>query len=179
MLEINNTILVVIDVQGKLANHMNQKETMFKNIVQMVKGAMLLEIPVIITEQNPNGLGPTIPEITDLLSDFNPVPKMCFSCCAENGFMERLQEIGRTQILVTGIESHICVYQTVIDLINMDYEVQVISDAVSSRVMENKCVALQRMNEAGAVITSVEMALFELVKTADYKYFRKLSSIIR
>jgi nicotinamidase-related amidase len=179
MLYLNNTALIIIDVQGKLANLMHQKETLFKNFTQLVKGSILLKIPILITEQNPRGLGPTIPEIMNLLPGIEPVPKMSFSCCAEKVFMERLKEIDRNQLLITGIESHICVYQTGMDLVDMDYEVQVVSDAISSRVPENKSIALQRMSDAGVRPTSVEMALFELVKTAEYTDFRKLSSIIK
>jgi nicotinamidase-related amidase len=115
----------------------------------------------------------------DLLTDIDPIPKMSFSCCAEEGFMERLKGIDRKQLLITGIESHICVYQTAMDLVDMDYEVQVVSDAVSSRLPENRSIALQRMGDAGVKQTSVEMALFELVKTAEHTDFRKLSSIIK
>jgi nicotinamidase-related amidase len=179
MLDLNNTALIIIDVQGKLADLMYEKETLFKNLTQLVKGALLLKIPILMTEQNPRGLGPTIPEIMDLLTDIDPIPKMSFSCCAEEGFMERLKGIDRKQLLITGIESHICVYQTAMDLVDMDYEVQVVSDAVSSRLPENRSIALQRMGDAGVKQTSVEMALFELVKTAEHTDFRKLSSIIK
>lgn len=179
MLDLNNTALIIIDVQGKLANLMYQKESLFKNLTQIIKGAILLKIPIIMTEQNPKGLGPTIPEITELLPDIEPIPKMSFSCCGESDFMESLKEIGRSQLLITGIETHICVYQTSVDLVRMGYEVQVVSDAVSSRVQENRQLALQRMNDAGIRPVSVEMALFELIKTAEYPDFRKLSSIIK
>ncbi len=179
MLDLNNTALIIIDVQGKLANLMYQKKSLFKNLTQIIKGAILLKIPIIMTEQNPKGLGPTIPEITELLPDIEPIPKMSFSCCGESDFMESLKEIGRSQLLITGIETHICVYQTSVDLVRMGYEVQVVSDAVSSRVQENRQLALQRMNDAGIRPTSVEMALFELIKIAEYPDFRKLSSIIK
>lgn len=179
MLDLNNTALIIIDVQGKLADLMYEKETLFKNLTQLVKGAFLLKIPILMTEQNPRGLGPTIPEIMDLLPDIEPIPKMSFNCCADEEFMERLKKIDRKQLLITGIESHICVYQTAMDLVNMGYEVQVVSDAVSSRVPENRSIALQRMGDAGIKPTSVEMALFELIKTAEYTDFRKLSSIIK
>ncbi len=179
MLELDNTALVIIDVQGKLANLMYQKEELFRNLSILVKGALLLKMPIILTEQYPQGLGPTIPEIMSLLTNVKPLTKMSFSCCGEKGFMDRLQAVEKTQLLITGIESHICVYQTAVDLINMEYEVHLVSDAVSSRRMQNKEVALQRISKAGAVITSVEMALFELIKTAEYSDFRKLSSIVK
>lgn len=179
MLNIDNTALIIIDIQGNLAHAMHEKEYLFKHVKQLIKGVTLLEIPIILTEQNPKGLGPTLPEIKELLPDVTPIPKMCFSCCDEKIFMDALAESGRKQILISGIESHICVYQTAVNLLENGFEVEVVSDAVASRFPENKKLALKKMMDMGIKMTGVEMSLFELMKTAEHEVFRDIVSIIR
>lgn len=180
MLSLKNTALIVIDVQGKLAHLMHEKETFFANVERMVKGAQVLEMPILWTEQAPDKLGETIPQIREpLLDTTQPVAKICFSCCGAQGFMGQLKSLNRTQILVTGLETHICVYQTVRDLLNMRYKVQVVADAVSSRTLENKQLGLERMKEAGAMLTSTEMALFELLRVAEGPKFKAISQLVK
>lgn len=179
MLQINNTILTIIDIQGNLAHAMHGKESLFKNVKQLIKGFTLLEIPMLLTEQNPERLGPTLPEITENLSGVTPIPKMCFSCCNEKSYMDALVESGRKQVLIAGIESHICVYQTAIDLMEKGYEVQIVTDAVASRVFENKKLALKILMVMGIRMTGVEMSLFELMKTAEHEKFKKIVSLIK
>lgn len=179
MLLPDNTILVVIDIQGKLAQLMHEKEMIFENAQRIIKGAQILDVPVIVTEQNPKGLGPTIPEIAALFPQFHPLPKFSFSCCSDPGFSQALTELKRRQVLITGIEAHVCVYQTSLDLLALGYEVHVVADVVSSRTVENREVALQRMRDEGVSITSTEMALFELLKTAESPRFREVSRIVK
>ena len=180
MLSLKNTALVVIDVQGKLAQLMHEKETFFANVERMVKGAQVLEMPVLWTEQAPDKLGETIPQIREpLLNATEPIAKICFSCCGAQGFMGQLKSLNRTQLLITGLETHICVYQTVRDLLNMRYKVQIVADAVSSRTLENKQLGLERMKEAGAVLTSTEMALFELLRVAEGPKFKAISQLVK
>ncbi len=180
MLSTDNTILLVIDIQGKLAQIIHEKDAVVANTERMIKGAQILGIPVLWTEQVPEKLGPTVPEIAVLLANAGqPIGKASFSCCGVVPFMESLKVLGRKQILVTGIETHICVYQTTLDLLNLDYEVQIIADAVSSRTSENKAVALERMKDAGATLTSTEMALFELLRVADGDKFRAISKLVK
>lgn len=179
MLEMKNTVLIIVDVQGKLANLMHEKELLFLNIQRIIKGAKVLGIPVLWTEQNPEGLGPTIPEIAELLSGNQPISKIKFSCCGSDKFMGELKKIKRKQVLITGIETHICVYQTAAELLEAGYEVQVVSDAVSSRTKENKNIGLQRMRHAGATLTSVETALYELLRTAEGEKFKEILKIIK
>ena len=179
MLKLQDTVLVVIDIQGKLAHLMHDKEELFKNARLMIQGAQILEIPILLTEQYPQGLGPTIPEIAALLPDNEPISKMSFSSCREERFLQALKEQNRSQVLVAGIETHICVYQTTADLIDMGYEVQVVTDAVSSRVAENKQVGLQKMSTAGALMTSVETALFELLGVAGGDVFKEIVRIVK
>ncbi|MGI2026040.1 hydrolase [Endozoicomonas acroporae] len=179
MLNLDTTVLVVVDVQGKLATLMHEHESLFDNIVTMVKGARLLDIPIIWLEQVPEKLGDTIPELADELSDFSPVRKTSFSACGEPAFMSALEQTGGRQVLLTGIETHICVYQTAMDLLAGGYEVEVLVDAVSSRTLQSKEVALDKMSALGADLTTVEMALFELMKSADAPQFRDVARLIK
>jgi len=179
MLNIDKTALVIIDVQEKLSRVMHEKEKLFENLQKLVKGVKLLNIPIIITEQNPNGLGPTVSEIAPLLTDIKPVTKFSFSCCSEEPFLRQLEMLNRKQVLLAGIETHVCVYQTAVDLIEAGYEVHTVVDCVSSRTLENKNLALDKMKSEGANLTSVEIALFELLKTAANPKFKELSKIVK
>jgi nicotinamidase-related amidase len=145
----------------------------------MVKGAQLLGLPILWTEQNPDGLGPTMPEIVELLPNQNPVSKFSFSCCGSEQFMKELKALNRQNILIVGIEAHVCVYQTAADLVNLNYDVQVVADAVASRTLENKQIGLEKSKEAGAGITSTEIALFELLKIAKGDKFKEIIKIVK
>ena len=180
MLTVENTALVVIDVQGKLAQIMDQKEALFANLEKMIKGIQVLEIPIIWTEQVPEKLGPTLPEFSELLThSAKPIAKSSFSCCGHPPFVEAIQALGRRQVLLTGIETHVCVYQTALDLLDAGYEVQVVADAVSSRTSANKQIGLERMKAAGATLTSTEMALFELLRVAEGPQFKQIAKIVK
>jgi nicotinamidase-related amidase len=179
MLATENSVLILVDVQEKLARAMHEKEALLESTVKLIQGAKVLGLPILWTEQNPNGLGSTVPEVAELLSDLQPVTKLSFSCCGEIRFMERLKELNRKQALVAGIESHVCVYQTVMDLLNLRYEVQVVADAVGSRTPENKAVGLERCKELGASITSTETALFELLRVAEGDKFKQMLKVVK
>jgi nicotinamidase-related amidase len=180
MLNVNNTVLVVIDVQGKLAQLMDEKEALFANLEKIIKGIQVLNIPIIWTEQVPEKLGPTLPQFTELLTGSgSPIAKSSFSCCGHPPFMDALKSLDRNQILLTGIETHVCVYQTALDLLENGYEVQVVTDAVSSRTSANKHIGLGRMKEAGAILTGTEMALFELLRVAEGDQFRQIAKIVK
>lgn len=174
-----NSLLVVIDIQGNLAQAMHDKVSLFGNLQKIIKGAQILELPIIVTEQIPEKLGPTIPEIANLFSDFAPIPKASFSCCGEKSFMEKVNSAGRPQILLSGIEAHVCVYQTALELMSIGYEVHLLTDCISSRTAENKCLAIERMKTEGVKLTSVEMALFELLKIAAGDKFREIVKLIK
>ena len=122
-------VILVIDIQGKLAALMFEKEKVYRNIKAIIKAARILEIPVLWTEQVPGKIGQTVPEIAALLSPLKPIPKSSFSCCGEKKFLDALAALKRRQMIVTGIETHVCVYQTAADLIERKYEVQVVADA--------------------------------------------------
>ena len=180
MLSIEKTALILIDVQGKLAQLVHRKETLFENLQKLVRGAQVLELPIFWNEQLPEKLGPTIPELVALLPPpQRPLAKATFSCCGNPQFLEALQKTGRTQLLLAGIEAHVCVYQTCIDLVRLNYEVHVVADAVSSRMAQNCEIALSAMKSSGAALTSVEMALFELLRVADGPRFKQVIQIVK
>lgn len=178
MLEIDNTVLLVIDIQGKLASLMHEKERVFDNAVRMLRGAKVLGLPVICTEQYPDGLGATVPQVAEHI-DVETISKLSFSCCRAEEFGAALHNSGRDQVLIAGIETHICVYQTAIDLLAGGYEVYVLTDAVSSRTQANRQLGLERMKDAGAALTSVEMALFEMLRIAEGDKFKEIARIVR
>ena len=179
MLETKNCYLAVVDVQGKLAQLMHGKDALFKNVQILIQAAGILEIPVLWCQQIPDVLGPTVPEISRLMADIEPMNKSVFSCCGADQFISRLNESARNQVLLCGIEAHICVYQTAFDLLGKGFKVDVVADAVSSRTPENKRIALNRLAAEGASITSVEMALFELLRTAEHPKFRQIAKLIK
>ncbi len=179
MLEVESTVLVFIDMQGNLARAMHDRESLFDNLKRLVKGVCVLGVPIIRTEQNPERLGPTLPEFAELMPEIRPINKMSFSCCSNSDFMKTLETLGRRQVLVCGVEAHICVYQTALDLLNRGYEVQVVADGVSSRTLENKRIGLARASAAGAGVTSAETVLFELLKTAEVPQFKDIARIVK
>jgi len=179
MLKKEEAALIVIDVQGKLATLMYRKEDLFANVVRMIRGARVLELPVIWTEQLPDKLGQTSPEIKEELTGLTPLIKKSFSCCGDAGFLKQLSGLGRRQLLLTGIETHVCVYQTALDLLASGYEVYLVRDAVSSRIESNYHLGVERMKDAGAVLTSVEMSLFELLRVAEGPQFKQIIEIVK
>jgi nicotinamidase-related amidase len=179
MLTTDNTVFLLVDVQGKLAHSMYAKENLFKNLKKLVKGMRVLEIPILWAEQNPKGLGPTVQEIAELLTDLQAIPKYSFSCYKNNEIRQALQALNRPNVLVAGIEAHVCVYQTVRDLRKALYDVQLVADAISSRIIENKQIGLEKCKSTGAEITSVETALFELLDVAEGDRFKKILDVIK
>jgi nicotinamidase-related amidase len=179
MLDIQQCCLTVVDVQGKLAQLMHDKEALFKNIQILIQAAKILDIPILWCQQVPEALGPTIPEIAQLLGDNEPINKAAFSCYGEERFNTMPKKLLRKQVLLCGIETHVCIYQTAIDLLRQDFHVEVIADAVSSRTLENKQIALNRLSAEGVKISCTEMVLFELLKTAEHPQFRQIAKLIK
>ncbi len=159
-------VLVIIDIQGNLAQAMFDKENLFANTVKLIKGFKALNLPMIATEQIPEKLGKTLTQVSSEIDDFKPIAKKSFSCWDENNFREKLEAMSRRHVVLLGIETHVCVYQTVLDLIDNGYNVYLVADAVSSRTPENRQIAIDAMKSAGAHVTSTEMVLFELLRTA-------------
>jgi len=179
VLQKETTALALIDVQGKLATLMDGREELYRQLQILVKGAQALELPIFWMEQYPEGLGPTIPELAELLPNQQPLAKRCFSACGQEEFRNGLQKSGRRQVIVAGIETHICVYQTARHLLDEDYYVEIVGDAVSSRTAANKALGIDKMVRAGAQVTSVEMALFELLGEAGTPQFKTIARLVK
>jgi nicotinamidase-related amidase len=179
MLDIESCLLVIVDVQGKLATLMYDRDALFKNIQILIHAAKILDIPILWCQQCPDALGPTVPQIAELLTDIQPINKASFSCCGDEQFISKLNSINRPQILLSGIETHVCIYQTAVDLREKNFTVNVIADAVSSRTLDNKQIALSKMQTMGINIYSTEMALFELLKTADHPHFKQIAKLVK
>ena len=179
MLNSQDVVLVIVDVQGKLAEIMYKKKKLFENLQKMIRGAKVLGIPILWNEQLPEKLGETAPEIKALLTDIEPITKECFSCWGEQNFVAKFKDLNRKQVLLVGIETHVCVYQTAADLLKQGYEVHIVSNAVSSRLKSDKKVGLEKMKDVGAQMTSVEMALFEMLKVAAGPQFKEIIKIVK
>ncbi len=179
MLRAESAGLVVVDVQGKLATLMHEREEFYRQLQILIGGARVLELPVFWLEQYPEGLGATIPEVAELLTDLEPLPKVVFSGWGQDEFVRQVGASGRRQLLLCGLESHICVYQTTRDLLAAGYYVEVAADAVSSRTAQNREIGLQRMATLGAQITSVEMALFEMLREAGTPQFKEIVRLVK
>ncbi|MFH1213676.1 MAG: hydrolase [Candidatus Neomarinimicrobiota bacterium] len=175
----DRSVLVIIDVQPKLLSVMYNYPLLLENLKKLIRGAQVLDVPVIFTEQYPDGLGRTHEEIASLLAENQPITKMTFSCCSEDNFMTELRKSNRDQVIVCGIESHICVYQTCRDLVDKKYEVHLVTDCISSRKPENTNLAVRKLEAFGVHSTSVEMALFEMLKDASNDIFKKIAKIIK
>lgn len=178
MLTKEEAVLVIIDVQGKLAQIVDESELVIQGIVNVVKGANVLDVPVLWLEQYPKGLGPTVTAIADEIKG-EPIEKITFSAYETEAFRQQLEALGRKKVLIAGIETHICVYQTAAQLLEAGYDVEVLADCVSSRTKGNREVGLQKMLQLGAKVTSVETALFEMQQIAKGDAFKTISSIIK
>jgi nicotinamidase-related amidase len=180
MLELQNTILVCIDIQENLAKAMFDRERLVASSRKLISGFCALTLPILWTEQNPDRLGPTLPEIAGVMpAGACPVSKMSFSCCGSEDFVQALKSCRRTDVLLVGIETHICVLQTAMELLDSGFRVHAAADCVCSRTPENNNVGIDRMRAAGVQITSVETALFELLRTAAAPQFREIARIIK
>lgn len=180
MLRIDDTVLVLVDYQGRLAGVMNENVALHENILRLVRGLKVLGVPTIWLEQYPKGLGETEEEVQSVLNENNkPIAKMDFSGYQNSEFKEALGQLNKKNIVIAGIEAHICVYQTVKDLLQIGKHVEYVQDAISSRTHENKQVAINKMNMIGAFPTSVEMILFELMGTAEHPNFKEISQLIK
>ncbi len=174
-LQRERTTLVVIDVQEAFRKAVGDFDEVARKSAILIQGARALGIPVVVTEQYPRGLGDTVPEVLEHLDGVERLPKSAFSAARADGFDLH----GRGQALVCGIETHVCVSQTVLDLLGSGVDVHVATDAVASRTAENRATGLHRMEAAGATLSSVEMALFELVGTAGTPEFKTVQGLVK
>lgn len=175
----DNTLLVVVDVQTKLADTMDRKERVVRNIGKLIRVAKELQLPIVVTEQYPKGLGKTLPELESLLIDAEPIEKVTFSCCMEERFINALAIENRRNILITGMEAHICVMQTALDLLNREYTAGIVQDAVCSYNQNDMDIAMMRMRGSGVLMTTTEMIIYELLRTAGTEEFKKLLPILK
>ncbi len=182
LLSVKNSLLIVVDLQSKLSAAMPEAEAelMTANARSLVEAAGLLNIPVLLTEQYPKGLGATDTAITDILSEDTLIfDKTGFSCCAAEGFTDTVASTDRKQIILVGQEAHVCVLQTALELMHFGYQVHVVEDAMCSRKAEHKFYALQRMQQQGATLTNYESVLFEWVRDSTHPEFKKISGLLR
>ncbi len=176
------TTLVVCDVQERLFHAMDadHREEVMRNIKVLAASARRLRVPILVTEQYPKGLGHTLQELLDTLGPgVEPLPKVTFSCCAVGAFRARLQATGARHVVLAGIEAHVCVLMSALDLIALGYTVHVAADAVTSRTQANWRLAMDQLRQAGAVVTATESVLFQLLGEADTEEFRELARLIR
>lgn len=179
MLDRDNTGLIIVDIQGKLASLVHDSEKLIENCAKLIQGAQLLGLPIVWLEQNPAKLGSTVEPLSCLLPNVEPITKYTFDGCAEPQFIEAIRDANVGTWLVCGIEAHICVYQTALSLSQRDYDVQLVMDGISSRLLENKQMSLDKLQQKGLDITGVEMCLYELMKDCRSDEFRQVLALIK
>lgn len=174
-----NTIGLVIDIQERLVPVMEEKELLVENCGKLIQGLQVLGVPLLVTQQYTKGLGETIPEIKSLISDFQYIEKKDFSCFDEPACSEKLVATGAKHVIICGIESHVCVLQTAIDLKEAGYVPVVVMDCISSRSFDNVDLAAERFRYEGILMTSLESVLFELTRSAGAPGFKEISKLVK
>ena len=175
----SETVALVIDLQENLFPHIDNHDRLLANSKILLSGLNILDIPIVVTEQYPKGLGSTIKDISSLINNFSPIEKLSFSCCGEKKFLEAVQGYSKRNIIIFGVETHVCVLQTVIDLIERGYHPVIIEDCVSSRKPSDRETALKRMAREGVIITTYESILFELCEVAGTDQFKQISKLVK
>jgi nicotinamidase-related amidase len=171
--------LLVVDMQERLLPAMCERERLLVGVQRLVRGSELMKLPIWVTEQYPKGLGPTVPEVRDVLGEVRPMEKVTFSALGAAGLSEAMAVRGVSELVLCGIEAHVCVAQTCLDLLDGGKRVFVVEDATASRTSANWSRGIQRMGEAGAVVVSTEMILFELMETAGASEFKELQRLVK
>ncbi|NLX90862.1 MAG: hydrolase [Firmicutes bacterium] len=174
-----DAILVLIDFQERLMPAMENNEELVATVIKLIKGCNIMEIPKLVTQQYTKGLGPTIPGIHEALGKYRPIEKTSFSAMGEPAFAEALEKTGRKTVVLAGVESHVCVQQTALDLLEKGYHVFLAADCVSSRQNSDKKYALKRMAQAGAFLTTCEAVLFELCGDSRRPGFKEISALVK
>lgn len=174
LLRRENTGLVIVDMQEKLMAVMGRKDRVVDRAVKLIHLARVFDLPIILTEQNPKGLGPTLPAIREHLPTYGPIEKQEFNCLQVKAFNKRLEEVRLHHIILIGVETHICIFQTCVSLLERGYRVHIPHQAVDSRTTDNRDIGLTLMRDAGAVITSAETLIFQLLKKAGTEEFKKM-----
>jgi len=175
----DKTAAVVIDVQEKLYPHMCGNEQLKENLIILIKGLKQLNIPILVSQQYTKGLGPTITPVHEALGEYSIIEKTSFSCYDEPPFQENSFLLGKKFVIIAGIEAHVCVLQTVIDLLENEYIPVLVEDCVSSRKLNDKLIAVERMRSEGALVTTYESLLFELCRYAGTDTFKAISQLVK
>jgi len=175
----DDTLGIIVDIQEKLFPHIFHHDQVEINTEILIKGLKILNIPLLLTEQYPKGLGRTIPAISAALGDYHIHEKMSFSCCGDPSFEMELQRIAKRNVIIAGIEAHVCVLQTTIDLIEEGYQPVIVEDCISSRKENDKLISIERMRQEGAIITSYESILFELAGISGTDSFKAISKLVK
>jgi nicotinamidase-related amidase len=180
LLDRETAVLGVIDIQERLAAAMAEREPVVEAARRLILSARRLSVPIVLTEQYPRGIGPTEPVLVEALAEqYRPVEKLHFSCCREPAFTGRLDELGRRQVVLCGMETHVCLLATCLDLVDAGFQVHVVADAVCSRDAGHKRLALEQMRQAGAVVTCVEAAVYQMLGKAGTPEFKDLLPLFR
>ena len=179
-IKLEDTLALIIDYQDKIVPAMNKKEELLQNTQKLIEGLKILGVPSIVSQQYTKGLGMTIPEIKELYGEeFSYFDKKTFSCMDDADISEKLASSNKKNIIVCGIEAHVCVLQTVIDLISAGYNVILVEDCISSRKKHDKKIALQRMQSEGAILSTYESILFELTRVSGTDTFKQISRLVK
>lgn len=173
------SIGLIIDFQERLYPHIYQNELIASNTAKLIEGLKIIGVPILVTTQYVKGLGDTISIIKSSLQSYDPIEKVSFSCCGNNHFLQRLNQLGKKFVIIAGIETHVCVLQTGLDLLEHQYQPVIVEDCVSSRRENDKYVAIRRLEKEGAIITTYESILFELLETSGTEIFKSISKIVK
>ena len=180
LLDRSTAVLCVIDIQERLAAAMAEREAVIDAARQLVLSARRLHVPIVVTEQYPRGIGPTEPAVIEALGDdYQPLEKLHFSCCREPAFAGRIAALGRRQVILCGMETHVCLLQTALDLLDGGHQVHMVAEAVCSRRAEHKRLALEQMRQAGVMVTCVEAAVYQMLGLAGTPEFKDLLALFR
>jgi nicotinamidase-related amidase len=175
-----DTVAITVDIQSKLFPSIYDNEKIERNCIKLINGLKIFEIPLIVTEQYVKGLGETIPSIKDALKeDYNPIEKMAFSCCQSKDIMKFIKDFNKTHVILFGIETHVCVMQTALDLLGLGITPVIVEDCVSSRNPNDKKMAIKRLRQDGAIITTLESLLFEICQESGTDEFKQLLKVVK
>jgi nicotinamidase-related amidase len=172
-------LLVLIDIQEKLFPYVKDKKQLLEQITKLIRFATIMKIPLILTEHYPRGLGPTIQEIRNILPEYSPITKITFSAFRSKKFLQKIQDTKIKTLLICGIESHICIEQTALDGLSLGLNIHIISDAISSRRNQDLQMGIQKMQQSGGIISTTEMAMYEILERADIPEFKDVLKLVK
>ncbi len=178
-IRVEDCAFIQIDVQERLFPFISNNEELERNLVTLVKGLKLHKVPMIVNEQYKKGLGDTIPSLKELLVDYPHFEKLTFSCCGQEDGLAKIKSLGKKNIILAGIETHVCVLQTAMDLLEEGFQAILVVDCVNSRKESDKQVAIDRMIQAGVIPTTYESLLFELTVNAKNENFKEISKLVK